>query len=253
MPKVDPLADPTRIAVAGDWHENGPWARKAIAHAAEQGADVIVHVGDYGYEYSAKFMKAVETALAAAGIALLFVDGNHENHPTLNRYAIGTNGLRQLTPHVWHMPRGFRWTWAGVRFLALGGAHSVDRPWREPGISWWKEEWITEAQAQHAIDGGPADVLVSHDCPAGVHIPDLDRTAHLFPPLEIMRADEHRRILRRVTDAVQPSTIWHGHYHRAYETIADLGYGPVQVTGLDCDETSLACNVRVVDMTDLAA
>lgn len=28
----------------------------------------------------------------------------------------------------------------------------------------------------------------------------------------------------------------HGHLHMAYQRVCDLGYGPVEVTGLDCDE-----------------
>ncbi len=42
----DPLAEPSRIAFAGDWHENASWAASAIAYAKDHGADVIVHLGD---------------------------------------------------------------------------------------------------------------------------------------------------------------------------------------------------------------
>ena len=40
----------------------------------------------------------------------------------------------------------------------------------------------------------------------------------------------------RVVDAVQPSHLLHGHLHRSYQRTCDFGYGPVEVTGLDCDE-----------------
>lgn len=247
---VDPLAEPSRIAFAGDWHENASWAESAIAHAKDQGADVIVHLGDFGYHFSRPFLRRVSTALAHAQIPLLFVDGNHEHHRRLLAYPIGSDGLREITGGVWHLPRGFRWTWADVRFLALGGAYSVDRPWRRPGLEWWPEEAITEDQAAHATAGGPADVLIAHDCPHGVDIPGLQ--PDLFPPLEILRAEEHRQVLRRVVDVVQPRMIWHGHYHQDYEQTAEFGYGPVHVAGLDCDGTTLSSNVRVVDLADLA-
>ncbi|GAA0550128.1 hypothetical protein GCM10010172_35280 [Paractinoplanes ferrugineus] len=249
----NPLATPQTIAFAGDWHENGRWAAKAISHAVNLGADVIVHLGDFGYSFSRRFLADVSAAALFQGLPILFVDGNHENFDRLCRFPIGPFGLREVADNVWHLPRGFRWEWDGVRFLALGGAHSVDRPFRVPRVSWWKEEAITDGQANEAIAGGPADVLVAHDCPAGVPIPGIDNraTPPPFPPLEIMRSEEHRQVLRRVVDGVRPSWVWHGHYHVAYDMVADLGYGEVRATGLNCDESHLGQNIAVVTLAGL--
>jgi predicted phosphodiesterase len=251
MPIPDPLATPARIGFAGDWHANTRWATAAVEYAAEHGAGVIVHLGDFGYEFRPAFLRGLDRALHQANLSLLFVDGNHEAFPTLHQYPVRANGLREVTERVWHLPRGSRWTWGGVRFLAVGGAYSIDRQWRTPGSSWWREEEITDEQVAAAIDGGPADVLVSHDCPAGVVIPDLADTAEIWPPLDLLRAENHRRQLTRVAEAVRPRWFWHGHYHRRYDLSTDLGYGPVSVRGLDCDATSLAGNVVVVDLEDL--
>src|SRR4051812_17394182 len=250
-PATGPLATPTRIGFAGDWHANTRWATAAVGYAADQGAAVMVHLGDFGYEFRPAFLRGLDRALSNANLNLLFVDGNHEAFPTLLRYPVRPNGLRQVTQRVWHLPRGFRWTWGGVRFLALGGAYSVDRQWRTPGSSWWLEEEITDEQVAIASAGGPVDVLLSHDCPAGVDIPGLRESAHLWPPLDLIRAEGHRRQLDRVTEAVRPRWVWHGHYHRRYDTTADLGYGPVEVRGLDCDATRLESNVVVTDLADL--
>lgn len=251
MPTVDPLATPARIAFAGDWHANTAWAVAAVEHATERGAEVIVHLGDFGYDFRAEFVGGVDRALRKAGVPLLFVDGNHEDFPTLLRYPVHGNGLRRLTDHLWHLPRGLRWQWSGVRLMALGGAHSVDRLWRTAGVSWWREETITAGEAARATAGGPVDVLVCHDCPAGVDIPGLAESAHLWPPEELALADEHRTLLRSVVDAVRPSEIWHGHYHRRYRAAADLGHGPVLVQGLDCDGTNIEDNVVLVDLAEL--
>jgi Icc-related predicted phosphoesterase len=245
----DPLATPNRIAFAGDWHANIHWALSAIKYAAEQGADVIVHLGDFGYRYNAEFLRRVSKELAYRGLHILFVDGNHEDFPILLRYRVHENGLRKLTNQIYHLPRGFRWQWDGITFLALGGAYSVDRKWRVPGTSWWKEEELTPEDVQHAIDGGPVDIFVSHDCPTGVPIPDLNDDA--FPFIELVRAEEHRTLVRQVVDEVCPRRIFHGHYHRDYQVTVDLGYGPVVVTGLDCDGLALARNVQVVDLAEL--
>jgi predicted phosphodiesterase len=242
-----------RIAFAGDWHGNTWWARDMIDHASAQGAQAIVHLGDYGYRFTREFREQIEGALDAHDMRLYFVDGNHEDFPWLYSQPIDGRGRRPITPHVFHLPRGYRWEWGGVRFLAMGGAHSVDRPYREPGREWWPEETITPREVAEAVKGGPADVVVSHDCPTGVVIPGIDdrRPPSWITPNELARANAHRSRLRRLVDKVQPSMIWHGHYHERHETIADLGYGPVVVTGLAHDETNEEANIAVVDVADL--
>jgi hypothetical protein len=249
----DPLATPRRIAFAGDWHGNTSWAVGAISYAAAEGADVLIHTGDFGYYFTHRFLDTVERALAEVAMPLLFVDGNHENFPTLYGFKMAENGLRPLTEHLWHLPRGFRWTWDGIRFLALGGAHSVDRLRRRDGIDWWPDERITLDDVQRALDGGPTDVLISHDCPAGVQIPGLEQSAHRWPAREIEHAEGHRELLRIVADYTRPSLIWHGHYHVRYRTWEDnLDYGVVMVNGLDCDGTTPGDNIDIVDLAQLA-
>lgn len=253
-PDIDPLAEPTRIAVAGDWHGNAVWAYDAAATAVAADAQAIVHVGDFGYRFQPHYLRVLDKALAAGRVPLLFVDGNHEDHRWLARQPVDERGLRRISDWVWHLPRGFRWTWHGLRFLALGGAHSVDGIWRrEQNLMWQREERLTTADVARAVAGGHADVLVAHDCPTGIPIPGVDDRAEPapFPEIELLRAEEHRGILRQVVDQTQPRVIWHGHYHVAYESFVDLGYGPVLVAGLDCDDTTLAENISIVDLPAL--
>jgi predicted phosphodiesterase len=242
-----------RVAFAGDWHMNYQWARRAIRHAADQGAQGIAHLGDFGYTFIPEFLKQVTGALDSTGLHLWFVDGNHEKFPKLEQWTLAADGSRPLTSRITHLPRGYRWQWSGVRFLAMGGAHSVDRMSLVPGRSWWPQETITKRQAHRAMRGGRADVLVSHDCPAGVVIPGIDdrRYPAPFPVDELRRNDEHRKRLATLTAVVQPSAVWHGHYHLRHRTVADLGYGPVVVNGLDCDESTLADNIHTVNVADM--
>lgn len=251
------MTAPTRIAFAGDWHGNTLWAKAAIEHAKDRGAHTIVHLGDFGYHYNVGFLSAINLSLHRTGLTLEFVDGNHENFSVLHgeRFPVLADGRRRVGPRIFHLPRGHRWTWGGVRFLGLGGAHSVDRQWRRPHLEWWPEETITAEQAAAAAAAGPADVLVSHDCPAGVTIPTIDENrpidAPKFPAVDLERSAEHRALLRTVVDAVRPRWVWHGHYHVAYGRTVDLGYGPVRVRGLDMEGTTAARNVHVVDVDDL--
>lgn len=249
---MDPLATPTRVAFAGDWHANQRWARKAIAHAHQERADVIVHLGDFGYHFLPSFLDPVTEALRVLQLPLLFVDGNHENFDTLYQYPVDEDtGLRQLTDWIWHLPRGFRWEWDGVRFLALGGAHSIDRKRRTPGESWWFQESVSDADVELAVAGGMADVLISHDCPTGVVIPGIIENEWRWDLEELTSSKVHQLQIRRVVDVVQPLYIWHGHFHVNYRYAADFGYGQVRVAGLDCDEGTRQENVEVVDLDEL--
>lgn len=250
---TDPLREPRRIAFAGDWHENARWARAAVSYAASEHADVIVHTGDYGYLFRPAFTDAVERALAEVEMPLIFVDGNHENFPLLHAYPVQPSGLRRISDHVWHAPRGFRWTWGRAEFLALGGAYSVDRRFRARNLSWWPEETISAEQAQRVIEDGRVDVLVSHDCPTGVDIPGLDHGGGWIPARELAHAQQHREMLRLVVDVVRPAAIWHGHYHIRYSQVVDLGYGDVVVNGLHMDDAALAANIQVVPLHDINA
>lgn len=69
-----------------------------------------------------------------------------------------------MRPSIRHAPRGHRWTWAGLRFLALGD----DRAYRVLGVSWWPEEASEAADVARCLEGGPVDVMICHEAPAGL-------------------------------------------------------------------------------------
>jgi predicted phosphodiesterase len=244
------VEDAQILAVAGDWHANLHWGTGIIAMAKERGADVLVHLGDFGWQFTDYYLDGLSQALG--DMPLVFIDGNHENHDWLDAQPVDpATGLRILRHNIAHLPRGTRWEWGGVRFLAVGGAHSVDRPSRTPGASWWSQEVLSEDDIDRCVAGGLTDVMFSHDCPAGIDIPGLEDSAHFFPKTELVQADAHRIRMRRITDAGQPLHVFHGHMHRAYDQVADIGYGPIRVRGLDCDGTTVRRNLAIVHVADL--
>jgi hypothetical protein len=263
---ADP-APPGRIVVAGDWHGNTEWAVHVIGMAAGalagESRKTIIHLGDFGIwpgQAGRDYLARVSAALEKAGAELWFVDGNHEDFTRLSReleraplmawgsrapIPVGSGPVRIGARILW-LWRGFRWTWHGREWLALGGGVSLDKAIRTEGETWWPQEEITPEQAAKVIAGGGADVMVTHDCPSGVR--------HTFPSppsfwdaRDLARSDAHRERLQRVTDAVQPSHLMHGHLHRSYQRMCDFGYGPAEVTGLDCDEGDGA-NWAVLDV-----
>lgn len=240
-----------RIAFAGDWHANTQWAGKAIEYAQELDAQCILHLGDYGWDYLRWFVGSMQGLLHKAGLPLYFIDGNHENFDKLRTFPLEADGTRKVSKNVHHLPRGHRFTWDGVRFLACGGGVSVDRHRRVEGRSWWPQEQLTEEQIAVCTSRGATDVLLSHDCPAGVMIPNLIKTAQYFPAAAIAASEAHRGKVLEVAQATQPRLVMHGHYHERYTSRVDLGWGEVKVIGLDKDNSTLNDNMLVLDTAQL--
>lgn len=250
---------PSRVIIAGDWHGNALWAMAAVSDAARLLADeeypCIVVLGDFGLwpgTSGQQYLNALHDSLTAVNGRLYFIDGNHDDHARLASILASSRMTGALPldedARVNWLPRNTRWTWHGRTWLALGGAVSLDRAVRKPGKSWWPEEQITPAQSRQAIADGHADVMVTHDCPAGVRH-SFGKPPSFWADRDLARSDVHRERLQGVVDAVQPRWLMHGHLHRAYQRECDFGYGPVEVTGLDCDGgKGLGANYLVLDV-----
>lgn len=238
---------PDRVMLAGDWHANTAWATSLVLSAGHRGIPVLLQLGDFGFWVPGRgrddYLDAIEASCVRNGVTVIWVDGNHEFHPGLNELAIDSaTGLRPIRPHIFHLPRGLRWRWHGKTWMALGGAHSVDRQSRIEGRSWWPQERLTDADVARAIRGGPVDVIVSHDAPDGYEIPDLPGG---FPPAELYLADLHRQRVGEVVDATTPSVLYHGHYHVRY----NAQRGATRIIGLADDGGRFADGAMVLDLT----
>lgn len=239
---------PFRFGVAGDWHGNTLYAVDALDYFADRFVDHVVHLGDFGYQFTPEFVKLLTRTLEENDQHLWFIDGNHENQITLHTFPMAADGTKSVSKRIHFLPRGFRWEWNGVKMLGLGGAFSIDKRHRTPGVSWWPEEEINWDDAERVIAGGQADIMFTHDCPSGVEIPDLRRNPMNLPVHVLNQANNHRNLLRQIVDEVKPGKLYHGHYHVKYDSQL---WGPdytTEVHGLDCDGTPLKLNTLIVDL-----
>lgn len=248
----NPLLEPppTRIALSGDWHRNADFAKRAIASAAAQGAQGIIQLGDFGIwpgHVGRAYLTSVSQQLEKAGIWGCFIDGNHDDFWQLHSIPLDPNGLRPIRDNLWHIPRGYRWWWNERTWLALGGAVSMDRKLRTIGKNWWPEETITNSQFEEVLAGGPADVMLTHDCPSGVDIPGL-MPEGFWDADQMRNANAHRQILRAVVDDVAPTTLYHGHFHVRYQAIAEFERSRCLIEGLGDDGCGLSESLIMVDV-----
>lgn len=209
--------------LAGDWHGSFSQADKVIRHAKEIGTDTIFQVGDFGIWDSStkKFLNQMQHLLEQWDIQLYFIDGNHENFPMLYEKAYNDDGTRFVRENITYIPRGYRWEWHGLTYVALGGAASIDKRFRIEGRSWWPEEYLTEEDILTAQSGGPADIMITHDSPFGAPNSVCDDIMGQLGAVKYFGQDAlhyttlHRKLLQRVTDVVAPRVLIHGHYHTA--------------------------------------
>jgi len=256
-PKPGLHSAPRRVLVAGDWHGNTQWALNVIKRVPQllpdEGHPLVLQLGDFGIWPGAegkRYLDSVSAVLDWMGAQLWFVDGNHEDFSQLQHVAadVGAGDRVAVRRNICYLPRGHRWRWHGRTWLACGGGVSLDKALRTEGHDWWPQEEITDEQEAALLATGEADVMVCHDCPSAV--------AHSFPAppsqwshVDLARNDAHRRRLQRITDAVRPRHLMHGHLHRAYQRECDFGYGPVEVTGLGSD--GVMRNFAVLDVSSM--
>lgn len=239
-----------KLLLVGDTHGNAGWFNASVAMTAiKTSADLVLQVGDFGYwphdHQEPAIMAATERLFTRAGIPTWFIDGNHENHQALQaavKDALAAAGRPDylgptpLTESTSYLPRGSRFEFEGCSLAFMGGAHSIDRARRTPGFDWFPEEYVTETELERLEPGGPADILIVHDTPSGYMIPGVDNREVRGPWLdELTSCANHRWMIRRAMEIVQPRLIVHGHYHQHYTQLITEPWGTVTILGLAAD------------------
>lgn len=108
---------------------------------------------------------------------------------------------------------------------------------------------ITDDQVDACIEGGPVDVVISHDAPWGFNLPAL-AFKDSFP-----LSTENRKQLGRIVEQVHPNLLIHGHYHHRYGNWHTLANGPalgkrVRIEGLGADLDGDEKSWLVLDLAD---
>ena len=90
---------------------------------------------------------------------------------------------------------------------------------------------ITPKQAQRAIAGGPADVLLTHDAPLGA----LPQMTAYGPVKFLPGVQQSAGRVREVAGATKPKLLLHGHWHQFQQV--RLPGQDTEVIGLSTDGT----------------
>jgi predicted phosphodiesterase len=242
---------PKRLLIAGDTHGNYlHWKNILLPAAREHHVDGIVQLGDFGYwpltRDGVDYLAWLSGELDDDDSWVMFVDGNHEDHKALLELQRRPDGFVEITDRILWAPRGQRWEWSGVRFLALGGAYSIDRHLRKLDSGrwgWFRQEVLTKEQAERAIADGPCDVLLTRDAPEAT-IPSLMSHSILLGGYRPSEASITPKLIQTVAEATRPRLLMHAHWHHFIDTEVPPGVATAsdptptacRVAGLACDD-----------------
>lgn len=215
-----------RVAVCGDWHGDVEWLR-TVRHAVQVAAPDVTTILQLGDWWMAP--EASDAMFADSGIERVYVTlGNHEPWAEITPLFDAHPGHAVRVSEVtWLLPRPARLQIGRRDILSLGGAASVDREWRAPGVSWWPDEVITDQHVADAIAGGPADVMLTHESPARTPVAAVTQILRSnpmgFPESTLIESAASRMRVAQVWDAVRPRHVLHGHMHVAGVGLSDDG------------------------------
>lgn len=257
-----------RILISGDLHGSVQRGVQILGAAYREKCSYTLVLGDFGYwEHEGEGVKDLDSLDKMAkrnNTILAFLDGNHDNHPLLwAKYCQedsprDENGFFIIRPNVRYIPRGHSWIWGQRKFIALGGAHSMDKDWRiaretettiDPygrrikprgvGTLWWETETITDEQLTLALEAGSADVTLTHDAPEGVFIPERKEGS----PEDYQN---RLKVLELIKNA-KPQLHFHGHFHIRKTSTLTIDDHEVEVTGLGDHRTPLEEQLLVLE------
>jgi len=142
--------------------------------------DYLIILGDFGLVWSRPESSLYKEELywqkwlhEQCSWTTLFVDGNHENHEMLYELPeveMFGSKVGKVNDSIYHLKRGEIYEIEFKKYFVCGGAFSIDKNTRTPGVSWWKEELPSTAEFEHGLKNLEArnwevDYILGHTCP----------------------------------------------------------------------------------------
>lgn len=229
-----------KILIAGDVHGDIDNICLLLDIAISNECEHIYVCGDFGIFNKLKRYETFEADVIKMseekGVHVHFIKGNHEDHNYLEELCGDSNSVIDISDFLHYHPNQCVWTIDGLRFGAMGGAHSIDifSNRRIENVDWFRNEMISQEDVHYSEEMGRIDVLLCHDQPITGNIDDY--LEYPMDPLTI----ENRMRLQKICENVRPKLLIHGHYHRRMDFKGNYTKGERKV--IEFPIISLHCN-----------
>lgn len=204
-----------KVLVVSDIH--GSWGIINELISKKQ-PDVILQVGDWGFFSNFHGKRGllpkrqifdvfgVKNRLSNGNLCQIYwLPGNHECWEDLNYLTPDYKPL-EIQGGITYCPFGTVLTINGYNVLFCGGAESTDKQYRIEGVSWWRDEIITQRDMDHLPDREDIDIVLSHTIPRSFF--------HYMPIKGERYNDPSTMALQIVLERYKPKAWASGHFHR---------------------------------------
>ena len=232
------------LAFQGDIHGSFGWVIDAV-QKVEHLASALIQVGDWGV--NADIMKRNRKWSQKFKIPVYFIDGNHEHFELLPQQ----DGIKEMMPNVFYVPRGEVLVLDGKKIAFLGGAASIDKEIRiQYNYGWDIRENILPGEVLKLYenvyrDDRPVDIFVSHVPPVNIikaYFSDAVKEAY---GKDRSWQDPNSLVIQEVWGRLGNPPMFCGHMHRSVGFgngcrilgEAELKMYPNEYEGLDKPET----------------
>ncbi|MBQ9210420.1 MAG: metallophosphoesterase [Clostridia bacterium] len=219
------MADFNRIYLTGDKHADFD---DFILQARRYGIteeDLVIITGDVGINFYGNWRDRVskETLCRVPG-TILCIRGNHEMRPMdpalhgIYREVDWMGGkayVEDAYPRFIMAADGARYHINGRDFLVIGGAYSVDKPYRlQMGWPWFWDEQLSETERmaireEVAAHGSHEDIILAHTCPY-----DSRPVECFLSGVDQSRVDNSmEHFLQEIVESVSYNQLYCGHWH----------------------------------------
>lgn len=202
----------------GDTHGEFFFLNQYLRNATKN--DNFFICGDFGYWDRSTFREGKgfyhELIKNPNHAKIYFCDGNHEQHEWLNdlEKKYGWESPIEVKENIFFCPRGSSIElFDGRRILFAGGADSIDKQWREEGITWFPQETMKYSDYERIDFSKTYDIVVSHTCPTNC----MNWMKDVYNGISSKSFDFTSDLLQSIFERARPRKWFFGHWHR-YDT-----------------------------------
>lgn len=208
------------VYFTGDIH-GVPWKITKFANKMKlTSEDTIVILGDVGVNYySDEKDDEVKLILNKLGVQILCIHGNHEirpaNIPSYNFecWNGGKVWCEEKYKNLKFAKDGEIYDIEDKRYIAIGGAYSVDKYYRQMrGYGWWEDEQPSDEVKKYVekqLSENKIDVILSHTCPCKYEPVDM-----FLPGIDQSKVDKStEEWLDKIDETFDYSNWLCGHWH----------------------------------------
>lgn len=182
--------------------------------------DHFIMLGDVGINYYGNYRDAaLKEMMSNIPVTFVCIRGNHEMRPE------GIASYQQKIMYgdtVYYEPEysniiflkdGGEYEIEGKKFLAIGGAYSVDKNYRlMRGWNWFSDEQLTEEERRaisEKVKGNTYDIVLTHTCPVEWQPVEL-----FLPQVNQKEVDKTTEIfLSEIKNNIKFTKWYFGHFH----------------------------------------